>query len=186
MRFDWRFKLRTHARHAPCGMKLTRGRKMSVPFTANSPEVQRRARWLLREIFYWPAIGENLMQIVPVIKSSDLQRSLHFYTQVLDFERKWPGHEDGEMANGVIDLVRDGAEVQLSRHSGDGVFGSVNRVFVDDVDERYETFRRRGLNTTQRPDSPIHTAPVDQTWGLREFAVTDPDGNNLCFCMPKR
>ena len=129
---------------------------------------------------------ENVMKIVPVIRSNDLQRSLHFYTEVLDFERKWIGHEDREIANGVVDLVRDGAELQLSRHAGDGVFGSVNRVFVDDVDERYVTFRRRGLNTTQRPESPIHTAPVEQTWGLREFAVTDPDGNNLCFCTPKR
>ena len=123
------------------------------------------------------------MKIVPVIKSSDLQRSLHFYTEILDFQRKH-GHQ--EMANGVIDLVRDGAELQLSRHAGDGVFGSVNRVFVDDVDERYLTFRARGLDTTRRPESPIHTAPVDQTWGLREFAVTDPDGNNLCFCMAKQ
>jgi catechol 2,3-dioxygenase-like lactoylglutathione lyase family enzyme len=80
---------------------------------------------------------------VPVIKSSDLQRSLHFYTQVLDFERKWPGHEDREMVNGVIDLVRDGAELQLSRHSGDGVFGSVNRAFVDDVARRTWTHRLR-------------------------------------------
>jgi catechol 2,3-dioxygenase-like lactoylglutathione lyase family enzyme len=48
------------------------------------------------------------MKIVPVIKSSDLHRSLHFYTEILDFERKWPGHEDHEIANGVIDLVRDG------------------------------------------------------------------------------
>ena len=84
------------------------------------------------------------MKIVPVIRSSDLQRSLHFYTGILDFERKLHGHEDREMANGVIDLTRDGAELQLSRHSGDGVFGSVNRVFVDDVDERYVTFRRQG------------------------------------------
>ncbi|PYT69223.1 MAG: hypothetical protein DMG41_35720 [Acidobacteria bacterium] len=75
--------------------------------------------------------------------------------------------------------------LRFARHSGDGVFGSVNRVFVDDVDDRYLTFRARGLNTTQR-ESPIHTAPVDQTLGLREFAVTDPDGNNLCFCTPKR
>jgi hypothetical protein len=88
------------------------------------------------------------------------------------------------MANGVVDLIRDGAERQLSRHAGDGVFGLVNRVFVDNVDERYMTFRTRGLDTTLRPESPIHTAPVDQTWGLREFAVTDPDGNGLCFCMP--
>jgi len=131
-----------------------------------------------------PAVQGNAMKIVPVIKSGDLQKSLHFYTEVLDFERRWPGYEDREMTNGVIDLVREGAELQLSRHSGDGVFGSVNRVFVDDVDERFSTFRRRGLDTTQRPESPVHTAPVDQTWGLREFAVTDPDGNNLCFCMP--
>jgi catechol 2,3-dioxygenase-like lactoylglutathione lyase family enzyme len=137
-------------------------------------------------VCFSPAAQEHAMKIVPVIKSSDLQRSVRFYTEVLDFERKWPGYEEQEMANGVVDLVRDGAELQLSIHSGDGVFGSVNRVFVDDVDERCMTFRTRGLNTTQRPESPIHTAPVDQTWGLREFAVTDPDGNNLCFCMPRR
>jgi catechol 2,3-dioxygenase-like lactoylglutathione lyase family enzyme len=126
------------------------------------------------------------MKIVPVIRSSDLQRSLRFYTEVLDFQFKWPGHKNRELDNGVIDLVMDGAELQLSYHAGDGVFGSVSRVFVDDVDERYVTFRKRGLNTTERPESPIHTAPVDQTWGLREFAVTDPDGNTLCFCMPNR
>ena len=61
------------------------------------------------------------MKIVPVIKCSHLQRSLHFYTKVLEnFDRKWPGYEDREMANEVIDLVRGGAELQLSRHAGDG------------------------------------------------------------------
>ena len=124
------------------------------------------------------------MKMVPVIRSSDLSKSFHFYTQVLDFTSLWPGHEEQEAANGVAHLVCDGAELLLSRHTGDGQFGSVNRVFVVDVDERYRTFRARGLDTTTRPDSPLHTAPVDQTWGLREFAVTDPDGNNLCFCAP--
>jgi hypothetical protein len=80
-------------------------------------------------------ILENAMKIVPLIKSGDLKRSVQFYTEVLDFERKWPGHEDREMANGVIDLIRDGAELQISRHTGDGVFGSLNRVYLEDVDE---------------------------------------------------
>jgi hypothetical protein len=48
------------------------------------------------------------MKVVQVIKSSDLQRSLHFYTEVLDLERRWPGHEDRELANGVIGRVREG------------------------------------------------------------------------------
>jgi len=130
------------------------------------------------------AIGENAVKIVPVIKCRNLERSVEFYTEILDFVRKWPEYEDHETANGVAHLVREGAELQLSRHAGDGVFGSLNRVFVNDVDERYATFRARGLDTTLRPESPIHTAPVDQTWGLREFAVTDPDGNGLCFCAP--
>ena len=124
------------------------------------------------------------MRMVPVVKSSDLNRSVRFYTEVLDFERKWPQHAETESANGVAGLIKDGAELQLSRHAGDGVFGSLQRIYVDDVDERYDTFRARGLDTTQRPESPVHTAPVDQTWGLREFSVTDPDGNGLCFCAP--
>jgi catechol 2,3-dioxygenase-like lactoylglutathione lyase family enzyme len=103
------------------------------------------------------------MKIVSAIKGRDLERSVEFYTGTLDFERKWPEHEALETANGVAHLVGDGAELQLSRHAGDGVFGSLSRVFVDDVDERYFTFRRRGLDTTLRPESPVHIAPVDQT-----------------------
>jgi catechol 2,3-dioxygenase-like lactoylglutathione lyase family enzyme len=67
------------------------------------------------------------MKIVPVIESSDLERSVRFYTEVLDFERKWSGDEHREKANGVAHLIRNGAELQLSRHGGDGVFGSFNR-----------------------------------------------------------
>jgi catechol 2,3-dioxygenase-like lactoylglutathione lyase family enzyme len=126
------------------------------------------------------------MKIVPVIKARDLQRSLRFYTEVLDFEYRWPGEADRETSYGVAHLVRDGAEFQLSRHAGDGVFGSLTPVYVDDVDERYTTYLARGLDTTQRPESPVHTAPVDQSWGLREFAVTDPDGNGLLFCAPSK
>lgn len=84
------------------------------------------------------------MRIVPIIKTSNLHCSVHFYTQVLDFERKWPEYAEAETTNGVADLIKDGAELQLSRHAGDGVFGSLQRVYVDDVDERHATFRARG------------------------------------------
>jgi hypothetical protein len=45
------------------------------------------------------------MKIVPVTKSADLERSLRFYTEVLDFERKWPGEKEREMANGAAQPV---------------------------------------------------------------------------------
>ena len=93
------------------------------------------------------------MKIVPVIKSRDL----HFYTGILDFKRKWPGFEAQELANGVIDLVCDGAELQLSRHAGDGVFGSVNRVFAEDVDERFRTFALEV--STPHVDPSLHSTP---------------------------
>jgi len=125
------------------------------------------------------------MKIVPVIKSSDLDGRFASTQKFLI------SSGNGKMkpsARGPMEwrIWKRMAELLLSRHAGDGVFGSVNRVFVESVDDRYATFRARGLDTTLRPESPIHTAPVDQTWGLREFAVTDPDGNGLCFCAPIR
>jgi hypothetical protein len=59
-------------------------------------------------------LGEAL-KIVPVIKSRDLERSMRFYTKVLDFERKSSDNEDREKATGVAHLIRDEAELLLSR-----------------------------------------------------------------------
>jgi hypothetical protein len=57
-----------------------------------------------------------------------------------------------------LTLIRDGAEPQVSRHSGDSVFGSVNRVFVEEVAECYLTFRRKGPNAFQSPQT--HAVPT--------------------------
>jgi catechol 2,3-dioxygenase-like lactoylglutathione lyase family enzyme len=124
------------------------------------------------------------MKVVPVIKVSDLERSLDFYTRILGFAPKWPEYAEAELANGVIDLAQGDAWIQLSRHAGDGKFGSVNRVWVDDVDAIYKALTERGYDASQRIESPVHTAPIDQTWGLREWAIADPDGNGLLFCGP--
>jgi hypothetical protein len=75
------------------------------------------------------------MKIVPVIKCSDLQRSLNFYTEILDFERKWPGYEDREMSNGVIDLIRDGASRRRENCYNPGVF--VRRKIENSADSKW-------------------------------------------------
>jgi catechol 2,3-dioxygenase-like lactoylglutathione lyase family enzyme len=118
------------------------------------------------------------MSVVPVIRCTDMARSLAFYTGVLDFRLKYPGQSHEDL---VIDIVNDMAELQLSVLGGDGVFGSATNIGVMDVDALSKMCVARGLDASKRPDSPVHQGPVDQTWGKREFYVTDPDGNRLRF-----
>jgi hypothetical protein len=41
------------------------------------------------------------------------------------------------------------------------------------VDALYDELRRRA--------TPIHLGPIDQSWGVREMYVLDPDGNCIRF-----
>jgi len=54
---------------------------------------------------------------------------------------------------------------------------------VADLDLLHEAFSGAGLSTSSC-DVPRITAPVDQPWGMREFAVVDPDGNVLRCLSP--
>jgi catechol 2,3-dioxygenase-like lactoylglutathione lyase family enzyme len=125
-------------------------------------------------------IGE-IMRVIPVIRCKEVKKSLAFYTGVLDFEKKYPEQSDEEW---VINLVQGDAEIQLSQHAGDGAFGCAINIRVTDVDGLFKKYLDRGLDTTGHENSPVHRGPVDQTWGLREFYVTDRDGNTLRFGQP--
>jgi catechol 2,3-dioxygenase-like lactoylglutathione lyase family enzyme len=121
------------------------------------------------------------MAIIPCVRCSNMKRSFAFYTEVLDFEcleREYDLDDPG-----AISLGRDGAELCLSSHRGDGEYGQAIVVTTDDVDALFRTFRARGLRTPGNPDAPqaVHEGPIDQTWGTREFYVDDPDGNTLRF-----
>lgn len=122
------------------------------------------------------------MAIIPTVKSGDIDRSIAFYTGVLDFtlDGRWPDVGDPAFA-----ALRRGSDcLYLSSHSGDGVFGQALAIIVHEVDRLFEAFRTRGLDTTDKSQSPVHQGPVDQTWGTREFYVDDPDGNTLRFIQP--
>ena len=117
------------------------------------------------------------MPIVPIMRCSDMARSIDFYTRILDFRLKYP--EDGP-DEAVVSLEREGAELQLSVI--DGVYRNPVNVFVDEVDQLFQFYIDRGLDSSKKRESPVHQSPVDQTWGRREFYVDDPDGNTLRFC----
>jgi catechol 2,3-dioxygenase-like lactoylglutathione lyase family enzyme len=110
-----------------------------------------------------------------------MRTSLAFYSDVLDFERVAGDDDLGDPSYSV--LARDGDQVILSSHRGDGAFGQAVVVTTDNVDALFRKFRERGLSTPGNPEAPkmVHEGPIDQSWGTREFYVDDPDGNTLRF-----
>jgi catechol 2,3-dioxygenase-like lactoylglutathione lyase family enzyme len=124
------------------------------------------------------------MIAVPLFYSSDLERSLAFYTGVLEFQLRYPEYRELALRNGVVDLVCDGAVIQLSRHMGYHPTASSANLEMDtaeQVDSAFARYTARGLDQSHRIESPVHVAPLDQTWGTREVYVDDPDGNTLCL-----
>ncbi len=119
------------------------------------------------------------MKIIPLLRCNDLKEAIAFYTNVLDFTLKYPKASDNEW---VVDLVNSDAEIILA--SKDGTPRIAMYVIVDDVDATFKKYVERGLIVPNNPDSPVHNAPIDQTWGLREFYVNDPNGNTLRFATP--
>jgi catechol 2,3-dioxygenase-like lactoylglutathione lyase family enzyme len=118
------------------------------------------------------------MKIIPVFHVSDMKKSLDFYTKVLGFQLKFPDAPEDI----VINITNDYADIQLS--SIDGTTNAVVNVRVGEVDKLFETFIARGLDTSKKRESPVHQGPFDQTWGMREFYVTDHDGHTLRFGRP--
>ena len=119
------------------------------------------------------------MNIIPLFKCKDMKESIAFYVNTLDFSLigTWP--ETGSSSFSI--LHREGAEIHLSSHAGDGVFGSVASIIVDNVENLFKKYRERGLKTDGKRGSPVHQGPVVQTWGTTEFYVDDPNGNTIRF-----
>jgi catechol 2,3-dioxygenase-like lactoylglutathione lyase family enzyme len=120
---------------------------------------------------------------IPILKSSNLQTSLSFYLDTLGARLLWRNQRGSEPGVAAVDW--QGHELQISSYQGDGAFGSAVYFQVDDVDAVYSALLARSW----KPPSdrgPVDEAPTDQTWGMRELYVRDPDGNCLRFGTPLR
>jgi catechol 2,3-dioxygenase-like lactoylglutathione lyase family enzyme len=107
----------------------------------------------------------RIERIEPVLRVENMQAALHFYVDILGFEKaEWSGEEFASVA-------RDGGSIYLSL--GDqGRGGAWVWVGVDDVEPLYEDLKARGV--------PILMPPTNFDWAL-EMRVADPDGNVLRF-----
>lgn len=120
------------------------------------------------------------MKFVPIFYCSNMKEAIRFYTTILDFQLAAGDTPDDV----VVGLHHGDAWLHLTSLKGDQKSGVAVNVFVDDIDALFKKYVSRGLDTSGKEQSPVHQGPLDQTWGRREFYVTDADGNTLRFTQP--
>jgi catechol 2,3-dioxygenase-like lactoylglutathione lyase family enzyme len=121
------------------------------------------------------------MKMISLFRCRNMQAAIAFYTGILDFELKEPGAS----ADDWVVLLKNGdAELMLTILEGDQQMGIAANVLVEDIDGLFKKYVQRGLDTSGRENSPVHQGPLNQSWGNREFYVTDADGNTLRFVQP--
>lgn len=105
-----------------------------------------------------------------VFHVSDLEAALSYYTDVLGFKPdfRYGGYAGLESGNMLLHLC-DAGEQGLKRPVGGGHVC----VFCDEVDTYYKDITGR--------NALVLVPPGDRPYGMRDFAIEDPDGNVLVF-----
>ena len=117
------------------------------------------------------------MQAFPVLRVLKIERSLDFY-RAIGFSQQWIYKPDPTLEDpAYCTIEKDGCEVHLSSHSGDGAYGCAVFIACEDVDAIYDTIKETLGDSVGLP-------PTDQTWNQREFYLTDPDNHSIRFCGP--
>lgn len=116
--------------------------------------------------------------MIPVLIVRDITEAVAVLTEVLDFDVAFPPGDSSFYA--VLKRGADELHLNLA-HAERSAGGGCCIVVVEDVDVLFASFLSRGLVVPSKANSPVHSAPVDQSWGTRELYVDDPSGNTLIF-----
>lgn len=108
--------------------------------------------------------------VTPILRVSDFDRSVAYYTDALGFSLAWKGGRFGCVSRGETSLM-------LSEGS-QGCPGTWVWVGVGDADALHDELRARGAT--------IRHPPTNYPWGSREVHVFDPDGHVLRFGSESR
>ena len=124
-----------------------------------------------------------LLAVYPVLMSSDLAKSIRFFTR-LGFTVTF---RDEPASPRYAAITRDGVTLHLQWQDPSQWACTHDRptyrFAVQEVDGLFEEFRADGAIAAS---SSPWAAPGDTPWGTREFHVLDPDGNGLQFFRPLR
>ena len=114
----------------------------------------------------------RFLNATPVLKSDDYPRSRAFYVDVLGYGIAEEGGDPPRF--GIFERGRSVLFVDAWHGAAQPVAGAWDAyIHVTGLEDLFAELQGRG--------API-TRPIEDTvYGMREFEVTDPDGNVLCF-----
>jgi len=111
-----------------------------------------------------------------ILDVHDVDRALAYYCDQLGFELDFRNEQAPDNYAGIR---RGNVLLHMQWQSADafrqGTAGNLRvRIDVDDPDALYAEYSARGV-------VGLGPEPEDTSWGTREFAFRDPDGNHLAF-----
>ena len=126
------------------------------------------------------AKGQGLVSVAPGFTVNDAEKSVAWYRDVLGFTVKQRWEPEGrfvgaEMASGAVTLNLGQDDWKLGR---DRLKGQGTRMYImtgPKIDAFAARIKARGGSLDQEPKDG---------WGVRYFAIKDPDGFNLTFMTP--
>jgi predicted enzyme related to lactoylglutathione lyase len=110
-----------------------------------------------------------LEKALPEMPLDDVAAGVAYYRDVLGFKINYQQHDLGVMDRDSVTLV---LIARTTRHEG---IGSAY-IYIADADALYAELKSRGAD--------IRSEPVSRPWGLRDFRVWDPEGNQITFGQP--
>ncbi|PBB34045.1 VOC family protein [Mesorhizobium sp. M1A.F.Ca.IN.020.06.1.1] len=115
----------------------------------------------------------KLGTVTPILRMFDTVKAREFYLGFLGFEVRFE-HRFDDNAPLYMGVARDGCELHLSEHHGDGSPGANIRIETDGIIELHREFKAKNYRFN-RPG--LETTP----WQTKEVTVIDPFGNRLTF-----
>ena len=118
------------------------------------------------------------IKAIPIFAVDDLAATIRWYEEILGWTTSfvWPMPDSGEPP--WYAGVRDGeVEIHLNSSDEDATAGKVY-IFANDVDAICEAIKARG--------GEIAVEPKTYDYGMRDFALHDPSGNQITFGMSAR
>ncbi len=116
----------------------------------------------------------KFQKVVPVLIVRNVTDAVAFYTGKLGFVLRYA---DSPQNPNLAIVERDNVRMNLQRLETAEFESSERpelRFLVDDVDSLFGEYRTKDVFSSG-------TALNDTSWGTREFAFADPDGNGLFF-----